>query len=82
MGQSINRKTKAYIISRIHKIFFSVFQIIQDYQTNNLTSLQLIDGMFYVVCSTTLVISAAQLLIFYSFALRRSVKNSNGDIFM
>ncbi|KAK6107160.1 MFS/sugar transport family protein [Brugia pahangi] len=54
----------------------------KEYQTSNLPSVQLIDGMFYVVCLTTLIISAAQLLIFYPFTLKCSVKNSKGDIFV
>ncbi|EFO21010.2 hypothetical protein LOAG_07478 [Loa loa] len=54
----------------------------KEYQTSNLASVQLTDGMFYVICSTTLVISAAQLLFFYTFALKCSVKNSKGDIFI
>ncbi|KAL3999099.1 MFS/sugar transport family protein [Acanthocheilonema viteae] len=52
----------------------------KEYQASNLVSLQLSNGMFYVVCSTTLVISAVQLLIFYSFALKCSIKNPKGDI--
>ncbi|VDK88171.1 unnamed protein product [Litomosoides sigmodontis] len=53
----------------------------KEYQTSSLASLQLRSGMFYVVCSTTLVISTAQLLIFYCFASKCSGKSADGDIF-
>uniref|UniRef100_A0A2K6VQY6 Major facilitator superfamily associated domain-containing protein n=1 Tax=Onchocerca volvulus TaxID=6282 RepID=A0A2K6VQY6_ONCVO len=52
----------------------------KEYQKSNLASIQLVDGMFYVICSTTFIISAAQLLFFYSFALKSSVRNPKSDI--
>uniref|UniRef100_A0A0R3RYN9 Major facilitator superfamily protein n=1 Tax=Elaeophora elaphi TaxID=1147741 RepID=A0A0R3RYN9_9BILA len=52
----------------------------KEYQTNNLISLKLSNGMFYVLCSTTLVISAVQLIIFCSFALKYSLKDPKGDV--
>uniref|UniRef100_A0A915PT21 Uncharacterized protein n=1 Tax=Setaria digitata TaxID=48799 RepID=A0A915PT21_9BILA len=54
----------------------------KEYQISNVVTMRLTDGMFLVVCSTTLVISVAQLMVFYPFALKCSAKHSKEDIFL